>query len=217
MTFNIVIPSRGLASGKLRLADRLTPAARERLNGWFLARTMATACRAVPPERVCVVSPDAGVRRFAESLGTRAVVEPAGIGLNGALALACASLREDAATRVLVLPVDLPLVTDSGLRRLVRQAVLALRGDAVLIASDHAGLGTNALAVPLDVPFEFAFGADSLARHYEEAARHGLGVSRVATREFSFDVDLPEHLDHWARDARYPETLRPVLVNRANG
>ena len=67
------------------------------------------------------------------------------------------------------------------------------------IASDAAGVGTNALCLATAHPFRFQFGADSKRLHLREAERTGLGTQIIRLPGLEFDVDLPADLDRLDR------------------
>ena len=194
----IIIPCRGLAAGKQRLAARLDPAARTQLNQWLLTNTIYAAGAALgEPEQCFVVSPDPIARRVATSLGVAVIDEPPGIGLNAALALARLQARQAGATIVIVLPVDLPRLDRHVASDLVARSVQAAAAHRALIAPDAGATGTNALALDARLPFTFGFGLDSCALHYAEASRHGLGVTRYDVPQLAFDLDWPGDYDRW--------------------
>jgi len=93
------------------------------------------------------------------------------------------------AERVIVVHADLPFARD----------LHAVEVDAgsriVVIVPDVRGDGTPVLSVPADLPFRFAYGPGSFARHREEAERVGCAVRVVRDDALGFDVDVPADLD----------------------
>ena len=75
------------------------------------------------------------------------------VGQNPALEMARDQLRLDGAVAATVVATDLPLLIPADLADLMDCTV-----GGVAIAPDGAGRGTNALTLPLAVPFTFAFG-----------------------------------------------------------
>jgi 2-phospho-L-lactate guanylyltransferase len=188
--FDIVIPCKGLASGKSRLSDVLTPRERENLCRRLLSRTVGIAIAAAGRERVTVVSADPRVRGIAALLGA-SVLDDGGRGLNEALTLADTAIRDAAAPRgLMVLPIDLPLVTVD----LLREA--AARTQAVGIAPDTAGTGTNLLVLGPEVRggFPFAFGPGSFRLHREAGLALGAPVTVLRHAHLAFDLDRPADL-----------------------
>jgi 2-phospho-L-lactate guanylyltransferase len=108
--------------------------------------------------------------------------------LNAAADVGRVWARECGYARVVVVHGDLPFATS--LDEVARDGAAAV---AVLVP-DHRGDGTPVCAVPTQVPFTFAYGPGSFARHRAEALRSGLEVRVVHDDALGFDVDLPEDL-----------------------
>ena len=209
-----VVPVRGITTGKSRLAGVLDPAARSRLNRWLLERTLAIIGRRDGGLGRCVVvSPCEAALARARSAGAVALREPEAVGLNRAARRAAKLAAKRGAQSVLVLPCDLPRITGRSLAALARAA----RGpQAMVIAPDKGGAGTNALVVKAHPPFEFRFGARSYARHLSLAAERGWTAAICTRADLSFDLDTPADLAAWARSARAgrmavrPDAIVPV-------
>jgi 2-phospho-L-lactate guanylyltransferase len=149
---------------KTRLAGLLNPAQRVALTEILLAR-MVAALRGCPSVT--------GIILLAASPGdwTGGFIADAGRGLNAELQAA----RESLAGGLLVLLPDLPFVT--------QQDIAALLNAAPAFAPDRHGAGTNAVALPADAAFQFAFGPGSLRAH---AASGALEIHREG---LAFDLD----------------------------
>lgn len=186
MTCWAVIPVRAAGDGKRRLADSLDDAQRVALAASMLAHVADVACASTAVARVWLLAPPQ--HGFAVDLP---VIADPGLGLNPALHHALETALASGASRLLVLPADLP--------QLACQDVdsLALAPPATIaIAPDRHGTGTNALSLPLPAAaaFRFAFGTDSFARHQAEAARLGLAIETVHSLALERDIDAPEDL-----------------------
>ena len=189
----IILPVRGEAAGKSRLAGVLDPVERMRLNRSLLRRTLdAIEAWQGSLAHCIVVSPCARTRAAARARGAVALREPMPRrGLNRAASLGTQLALRRGARRVLILPGDLALLDPAGLSAFARAASLGARA---AIAPDHAGSGTNALLFPAGARLHFAFGADSFARHVEALRAHGYGVSVRTDQGLSFDLDTPQDL-----------------------
>jgi 2-phospho-L-lactate guanylyltransferase (CobY/MobA/RfbA family) len=64
-----------------------------------------------------------------------------------------------------------------------------------VIVPDHRDDGTPVLSLPTRVPFTFAYGPDSAARHTEEAGRRSLRVRILRDPALAFDVDVAADLE----------------------
>jgi 2-phospho-L-lactate guanylyltransferase len=178
----IVIPLRSFALAKARLADALD--ADERA---ALARSMAeTVVAAAGTHRVVVVSSASEVVAWAREMALPCIDDPGS--LNAAAQAGRAWAQAQHADRYAVVHADLPLATT--LDAVVADGVAAI---AVLVP-DHRGDGNPVLALPAAVPFNFAYGPESAARHAAEARRHGLEVRIVDDQRLGFDVDVAADL-----------------------
>ena len=105
----------------------------------------------------------------------------------------CASARLLAAgaAPLLVMHADLPLLSAPDISAvLARQRAL----DALVVAPDHLGTGTNLLAFTRDTVPQFHFGADSCRRHLAWAERAGVRSAIVQRPGIALDVDEPADL-----------------------
>ncbi len=176
----MLVPVKGFAEAKLRLAPALTGAERE-----DLARRMATrVVSAAAPLPVAVVCDDADVRAWAESVGAQVLWRP-GRGLNGAVLDGVAALAVAGFDRVVVAHADLPLAT---------ALAWVAEGEGVTLVPDRHDDGTNAACVPAAAGFRFAYGPASFERHRAEALRLGLGLRIVRDAALGWDVDVPGDL-----------------------
>ncbi|MCE2947902.1 MAG: 2-phospho-L-lactate guanylyltransferase [Betaproteobacteria bacterium] len=189
-----IVPIRGLATGKTRLAPALDAAERMQLCTRMLCNTLdAVEATFGGLDRCIVVSGDAAARTIAAQRGARTLADPEGAGLDGALDAARAAACIEGATRLLVLSADMPDLDHAALQALLQSAGSA---QPVLLA-DKCGTGTNGMLVPADLPLSFAFGPDSLRRH--RAALAGMGIAATCWDDprLAFDIDTPADLDAW--------------------
>jgi len=210
----LLVPVRSLAQGKRRLAGRLDADERAALNAQFLDHLLAEAAVWPGLDRTVVVSPCPEALRRARAAGARALRQPAlprldegsSQTLNAALALARRTLRQWGAHSLLVASCDLPALRSRDLRRLVDcgGSPHSASRARVVLASDRAGRGTNALYLPaaMAAALPFCFGADSARRHAEAARRLGLPFARVDIPGLAFDIDTPHDLATWLQPAQ---------------
>jgi 2-phospho-L-lactate/phosphoenolpyruvate guanylyltransferase len=178
----IVVPLRSFTLGKARLAAVLSESERE-----ALARSMAECVVGAAGDRpVVVVTSAPEVVAWARAHDCDVIDNP------GSLDASAAAGREWAVVRGLpryaVVHADLPLAESL-------DAVVADGADLVaVIVPDHRDDGTPVLSLPSAVPFTFAYGPDSAARHADEARRRSLTVRIVRDDALGFDVDLAADL-----------------------
>lgn len=205
-----LVPIRGLATGKTRLATVLGAQARRELCTSMLLGTLdavAGACDGLA--RCIVVSADAQARAAAADRGAQVLDDPpqamAGRTLDAALEAARASARAAGAGRLLVLSADMPGVDADALRHLLATAPPA---GAVLLA-DKSGTGTNGMLIPADLPLPFAFGCGSLQRHRQALAALGVQAACSDDRRLAFDIDTPDDLHAWMHARGSPSDPLP--------
>lgn len=176
----IVIPVRGLAHGKSRLAPVLSPVEREALVRTMLDHVQGVARQVAP---TFVLSGDPSVLALAD----HPWMERA-LGLNPALERVAREF--DQSEPLMVLHADLPLLTAADLH-----AMLALLGEADAVAApDRTGTGTNALLLARPGLISYEFGNDSLPAYCEAAKRNGLQLALCRRPGLAFDLDLPADL-----------------------
>ena len=167
MDLSIIIPVRPPGEGKSRLAPALDCAARAALVERLFRHVLGVALAAEPAGGVHVVSRSEHLLDLAREAGANPIAEQE-YGHNPALAQAAAVC--DPALPVVALSADLPLLNATDLR----EAAQALVDADVVVATDRAGTGTNALLLRRPGLIAPGFGVDSLARHRERAVVAGL-------------------------------------------
>src|SRR5262245_34395638 len=167
-----IVPVRGIAEGKSRLAGVLDAQARARLNRQLLERTLHTvASWSGEQSRCAVVSACRETLEIAERLGALIVDEGAETGgLNAAAARGAAYAAGRGAHRILVLPCDLPYLSTGALAAMLEAASSERH---MVIAPDRHGTGTNALLLYAGQALDFRFGEGSCASHLALAAERG--------------------------------------------
>src|SRR5262245_10731489 len=139
-----IVPVRGIAEGKSRLAGVLDAPARARLNRQLLEHTLRTVAGwRGGLDQCAVVSACRETRGIADRFGAVPVDEGSETGgLNAAVKRGAAYAGSRGARTILVLPCDLPYLSMEALAAMVEAA--ASEGHLV-IAPDRQGNGTNAL------------------------------------------------------------------------
>jgi len=167
---------------KARLADVLSEAERE-----ALARSMADrVVRAAASRPVAIVTSAPEVVAFARDHGCDVLDDPGSLDAAAAAGRMWASER--ALPRYAVVHGDLPFA------RSFDAIVSDTDATVAVIVPDHRDDGTPAISLPTGVPFAFAYGPGSAARHAEAARRAGLSVRVVHDDDLGFDVDLADDL-----------------------
>jgi len=191
VSVRIIVPHRGLAAAKTRLAPVLDAAEREALALRLLERVLRVVHQAC--DDTVVITPSESLEAVVVASGARLAVQR-GMGLNGGLEQARREALTDGIETLVVLHGDLPnLHTDD-----VRALIAAVPGPAgVALAPDRGGTGTNGLALQPPDAIPFAFGIGSRAAHAGLAERAGRSYVEVDRPGLAFDLDTPADLARW--------------------
>lgn len=191
MSVRIIVPHRGLAAAKTRLAPVLDDGEREALARRLLEQVLRVAHEACGD--VVVITPSEALSPLVAAAGARLVVQH-GLGLNAGLEQARDEALADRIATLLVLHGDLPNLGADDVAALL-DALPDTGG--VAIAPDRAGTGTNGLALRPPDAIGFRFGAGSFGAHAEEAERAGVPLAEVHRPGLAFDLDTPADLARW--------------------
>ena len=217
MSLWTIIPVKPFNEGKSRLAACISPQQRHALNRELLTRTLAAINKAHIAAQIVVVSRDSNALTVAEQAGSHALTEeslpittptarrepapdrlpPSSCSqadtesepqLNAALTQAALYAAARGATKILVLPTDMPNLTAEDVRTMASPRG---RAPQIIIAPSRDG-GTNALMLQPAQAIPFAFGRASFQRHQRLAADAGIPVHVIESDSLLFDIDLPE-------------------------
>lgn len=191
MTLWAVVPVKSFDKAKSRLARVLHDEMRQSLSEWLLRRTLKVLTSVSAIETVLVVSADSRARSLAQRAHAMAIDEGSPLGLNAALRAAERLVCSRGVQRVLVLPVDLPIVERGDIEALLAAAPPP---PSVVLAADRWHSGTNALLMAPPGLIEYAFGIESFARHQKLAQAASARVVVCERPGLALDLDGPEDL-----------------------
>ncbi len=192
MTLWAIVPVKPLRRGKSRLAGALSEEERIELNESLLKHTLKTLTGLKEVEQVLVVSRDPQALTLARQHGARTVREDGQPLLNTALTRATIVAQVYATRGVLILPADLPLISEEDVLTLIERAD---EPPVVVIAPDRHRKGTNALLLSPSGLIEYDFGENSFEKHCELAKAAGARLEIVDLPTLGLDLDLPEDLE----------------------
>jgi len=192
MTIWAIVPVKPLRRGKSRLAETLSEDERAELNQSLLQHTLQTLTDVKELEQVLVVSRDPHALTIARQFGARTVREDGQPQLNMALTRATVIAKVHATRGVLILPADLPLISEEDVLTLIEKAG---EPPVVVIAPDRHGRGTNALLICPSGLIEYDFGENSFQRHCARAREAGARLEVVDLPSLGLDLDVPEDLE----------------------
>lgn len=186
-----LVPAKALSRAKGRLSAALSESERRSLSLAMLADVLAALASVPEVEVRAVVSPDEDVLEAASRQGALAIPEPPGTrDLNAALTYAAGQLMAQGAETLLVVPMDVPSIT----QREVRDLLEALPKPTGVAVVRSAGRGTSALAVsPPDV-IPFSFGPRSAVAHQQQAVRARVSSRMLRLPSIAIDIDSPQDL-----------------------
>lgn len=191
MTLWAIVPVKPLRRGKSRLSAVFSEDERTDLNRYLLENTVRTLKKIPAIEHVLVVSRDPRALAVARDLGARTVQENGQPHLNVALTRATVVAKTYATRGVLILPSDLPLVTEEDIQVMLDRAV---DPPVVVLAPDRHRHGTNALLVCPVGLIEYHYGEDSFEKHCALAREKGARVEVCELPSLTLDLDRPEDL-----------------------
>jgi 2-phospho-L-lactate guanylyltransferase len=196
----LLLPVKLRDNAKQRLAPVLAPADRRALMTAMIEDGFAAARAATAPERVFVVTADAGIAAAAEGFGWTVLRETEQVSESASVDAAARRCAELGVTALLRLPLDLPVVRGADI-----DAVFAAAAEAdVVMVPSRDGTGTNAILRRPPALFPSHFGPDSLRKHRAEADAAGARAVLLENAGIAMDVD--DEAD-----------LRALLVYRPGG
>ena len=205
-----IIPIKPLNRAKSRLADVLAPEQRSQF-AEMMMRRMLTVLQDVPQIiGTLVISRDQRALSIARELGAKTVQESSPSDLNPALTRATEVVRLWGGDSVLILPADLPFITQDDISQIAEEGRY---GSTIVIATDEAKNGTNAMLVqPLGM-IPYAYGEQSYERHVVSAKLAGAEVKIYESPTIELDIDVPADLDKFNKhlSENHIEFLRPFL------
>jgi 2-phospho-L-lactate guanylyltransferase len=192
MTIWAIVPVKPLRLGKSRLSGVLSDDERAVLNRMFLEQTLDILRSTPIVTQTLVVSRDPAALAIAREFGARTVLEDGTPNLNSALNRATMLAKNYAPHGILVLPADLPLLTQGDLLEFFEHACKA---PCMVITPDRHEQGTNALLMAPAGLIPFDFGIGSFTRHCESAKKLGAKLEIVRNENIELDLDTPEDLE----------------------
>ncbi len=188
-----IVPVKSMAQSKTRLKP-MAQEKRERLAMTMARDVINAAVEANSLDHVLVVTSDAAIERYAESVGAQVIEDP-GQGLNAAIAEGLAFASEDGAGLACIVHADLPLVSAQELSRIVDDFCAAGETDAVgaLVCKDNDG--TNLLILDPSDPIELRFGKNSYALHKKETLKCERRFVELESDFLSLDIDTQKDIE----------------------
>jgi 2-phospho-L-lactate/phosphoenolpyruvate guanylyltransferase len=182
-----VLPVKRFAAAKQRLAPGMGSTHRAELAAAMLEDVLEAIGAARSIERTIVVTSEPRAVELASATGAEVVPDPDEGGHSGAALAGIARAQQLGAERVVLLPIDCPLLEPRELERLLT----GMPERYVAIVPDRHGTGTNALALSPPDAIEPAFGEGSCARHVASARDASLPFGVEELPSLALDLDTP--------------------------
>lgn len=205
-----IVPIRGLAAGKSRLAEVLNDQHRQALNALLLNRVLEAVASAEGGLSRCIVAAAADdAAGLARKSGAHVMLERMPGGLNAALEAARERALKCGASTILALVADLPYASGAALTQLLR----GVPAGRAAVIPDKQGVGTAGLLLPAACRLKFMFGDNSLARHVAALREQHFEPIIWDDAALSFDLDSPEDYRLWQASSS-PAPCECTLVER---
>jgi len=197
----LLLPVKDLKNAKKRLTGVLTPEERFGLAEAMLMDTIRAARGVRRVDKVFVVTNYAPMMRIAEENGWELLREEQQVSESDSVDAASIVCERRGVTRLLRVPLDVPLVQASDIDDLL---AVECEEPALVIVPSRDGLGTNAILRMPPALFPSHFGMGSFAKHVGEAER--LGAVVIFRRNTRLELDVDDEAD-----------LRVLLKNDLSG
>ena len=189
--FCAVVPFKGTAQVKQRLAAALTPPQRQALALAMLDDVLQTLASVDELGGVLVVTIDPAAVTLAAEFGAQVSSDHAHEGHTGAVMGAASRLAAEG-LGLMTMPGDIPLVTPDDIRELLAAHAPA---NGFTIASAHDELGSNAVLCYAGKRGAAALRRRTASIRISHAARaHGIEPCVVRLPRIALDIDTPEDL-----------------------
>lgn len=187
MRATAVLPVKRFAAAKQRLAPGIGSTHRAELAAAMLEDVLEAIDAARSIERTIVVTSEPRAIELARGGGAELIADPDEGGHSGAALAGIARAQQLGAERVVLLPIDCPLLAPRELERLLT----GMPDRYVAIVPDRHGTGTNALALAPPDAIEPSFGEGSCARHVAAAREAGIPFGVEELPSLALDLDTP--------------------------
>ncbi len=196
-----LVPLKQLSRSKRRLGSVLESEERKGL-ALAMARDVLLVIRQhAAVDGALLVSRAPEATKLAQECDVGLFAESPGSGLSQALTEASRHVaRNHAATTVLIVPSDVPLIRDDDISAVLKHH------DRITLVPDIHGEGTNALLMSPPNLIAYAFGKRSLQDHLESSAAAGANPLIVRNSRISHDIDNPEDLAQLLDDLPHSAT-----------
>ncbi len=191
MSLWVVIPAKPLVRAKSRLSTVLSAEKRYEFAQGILKQVLDVVTSLPEVVGTMVISRDPKILSIAREFGAKTIQEGRNSTLNLALTRATVILKSWGVQAILVLPSDLPFVSSKDIHNLVN---MGRSYNSVVIATDSAENGTNALLMRPPGIFPYCYGENSYQDHIRLAREAGIEPRTYYSDSLALDIDVPDDL-----------------------
>jgi len=199
----IIVPVKDFRSAKQRLAAVLDAGQRCELAAVMLADVLQAVRQARGIDKTVLVTKEPRAIALAYEYGAEIISEPFNEGETEAVALATGHAVKSDASAMLVIPGDVPLVSNLDLEAILHAGQSS---DVVLVPS-RDDRGTNGVFLRPPGVMPLRFGYDSFRFHLETARALRLRTEVLRLRNLDLDIDAPDDLRELALRYRHAPQL----------
>jgi 2-phospho-L-lactate guanylyltransferase len=208
-----ILPVKRFAAAKQRLAPGIGSTHRAELAAAMLEDVLEAIDAARSIERTIVVTSEPRAIELAAGRGAEVLPDPDEGGHSGAALAGIARAQQLGAGRVVLLPIDCPLMAPRELERLLT----GMPERYVGVVPDRHGTGTNALALAPPSAIRPAFGEGSCARHVAAAREAGIPFAVEELPSLALDLDTPADVVALTRELETHRGRRAPRTAKALG
>jgi 2-phospho-L-lactate/phosphoenolpyruvate guanylyltransferase len=202
-----VLPVKAPINAKQRLTGFLSPSQREALARLMFQEVFSTLCTVRGLDRIIVATSDQAVADHASRAGATVFEESEQRGHSHSADAAARRAMSLGAATVLLLPIDVPLVTNTEIEDLIQASERSSDRGVIIIPSSD-GTGTNALVRTPPDAIASCFGPGSFRAHLDQAQQRGVAATVLRPAGLLFDIDTPEDVEELLRRAPDSRTAR---------
>lgn len=195
-----ILPVKPFDKGKSRLRAIFSADDLLNFNKFLFQETFIKLSMCSFIDKIMVVSRDHEALDWTTANSGIALLENESVNMNEGIQSGLDWIKNHNTGKVLVLPVDLPLMTNTDLVKLFSY-IPADQGS--LIVPDRKYIGTNALFLSKPDLSEPAFGEDSFQKHCDAIAERGLRLVIYHNQNIQHDIDTPEDLNDIPEEAQF--------------
>ncbi len=217
LTLFTVIPVKKLDNGKTRLSPLLSKDERKELSLRMLHDVLKTVSATHAVNECVIISSDQEALNTAKTVGLTPLREPSPMGINEAVQYANSFCIDHGATSTLVLPADIPLITQEDIDNMVDASKPE---PSVIIIPSARQDGTNALLRRPPEIIATSYDRASYQTHLCYASDKQIRFTVLHPETVMLDIDLPQDLDTFLKRRSSTETysylsrLEPALSER---